>query len=129
MGKKSEKSGKQWYRHRATGDLGHLVLEDGKQLISLDRGDNVVLRPFSPGDWIPEDEVRLMTPMQAAQVAFAADAELGRILRWNQPLEQKAWLSITPEEKIQFRDKGPKGRVRVGLWKAIMSILEEECRE
>jgi hypothetical protein len=123
------KSGKQWYRHKSRGDLGFLTVENGTTYVEVDRGADVVLRPFSPADWIPEDDLRLMTEMQVAQICFAADSELNKVLRWEPQSLGKSWLDMKPEEKRRWRDRGPDGETRRRLFNAIMATLIDLTRD
>jgi len=116
-----------WYRSRTTGDRGYLYRDGDKTRIRLDRPNDEVTRPFVPSDWIEEEEIRSFTPMQLAQVAYAADRQLCSFLGLHAEAK-KEWLSLQEEPRIEFMKNGPKSpEIRQALYSAIMSVLLERC--
>lgn len=119
-----------WYRSRTTGDRGYIFQDGDKTKIRLDRPNDDVTRTFVAGEWIEEEEVRNFTPMQLAQVAYAADRQLCSFLGLHTEAK-KEWLSLREEPRIQFMKKGPQGsqssEIRQDLYQAIMDVLQRYC--
>lgn len=116
-----------WYRSRATGDRGYIYQDGDKVRIRLDRVNEEVSRPFVPGEWIEEAEVRNFTRMQMAQVAFSADRLLCTFLGLHTDAKLD-WLSLKEERRIGFMKEGPKApEIRRELWQAIMGVLKRHC--
>ena len=99
---------RKYYRHGTTGDLGWLVLRDGKDWIRLDRGEGADehLRPFRRLDWIEEHEHREMSQAHIARVAFEADKALCMALGMHER-GQLDWMKLSDEARIKWVDRGP----------------------
>lgn len=123
----SPEAPKLWYRSRTTGDRGYLY-EDGERMrIRLDRPSEDVSRLFIPGEWIEEAEQRKFTPMQVAQIAFAADRQLCTFLGLHTETKRE-WHTLREEARIEFMKHGPKApEIRTVLFESIMGELRMYC--
>lgn len=119
---------RKFVRHSTTGDLGEVVVRDGKDVVLRTVAGKELLVGYNPNDWYAEDNHHPMTKMQRAKIAFVADRELCRWLG----LMRKArvdWIELTDEQKIEFCEKGPHGTPeRVRLWTFINKALEDYAR-
>ena len=109
-----------FWRHTTTGETGHLVSRDGREFIRIDRPGDTVERTFRPGDWIPEVELRPLSPMVRARICYAADQELctGLGLRATKP-----WLNLSERERASFMHEGPSEPARRVIYDGIMQLL------
>lgn len=113
-----------YYRHAITGDLGWLVVRDGKDKIKLDRPNEDLCKPFVPSEWIPELEHRPLTRFQAAQVAYLADQRLLMLMGNFQV--RKEWNMQHEDYRIKWSEEGPPANppVRQEMFRSIMRALE-----
>lgn len=125
--KPSERS---YVRHAQNGELGYLVEREGRQTVKLDNAGQEILRPYVPGDWVPETVRRQLMPMAVARVAFEADKALCRELGLHQ-LAIRSWDKLKDGQRQDFAARGP-GKAGSGprnrLWMAVKVILEESTK-
>lgn len=119
---------RRYFRHTSTGDLGYVVRREGKDCIRLDREMQEIIQPFRDGQWVEEREFKPFTLHQVAQLAFAADCALCRMMGKHK--EAKAEYMTLPEKvRIDFMQNGPgEGGLRSELFKAIMKTLKPHSR-
>lgn len=117
-----------YYRSANDGQLGWLVIREGRQMIKLDRGSQDLCVRYNASDWLLEREHRPLTRVQAAQVAYEADIKLCLLLGDFEPRRQ--WNMLPEERRITFANSGPpaKPAVRAHLFKGIMRNLERVSR-
>ncbi len=113
-----------WFRHRGTGDRGFLVEEDEQQYIQFDRPQQVIRRKYQDSDWVEEKEVRRLTQLEVARIAFEADKRLCYALGLMEE-SKRDWLSLREKERADFVKNGPLTRdpVRIDLHGAIRDSL------
>jgi hypothetical protein len=116
------------FRSSKDGELGTLVIRDGKEFIRLNRPNEEVLRPYLNGiEWIPDVERRPISKAQLASICFEADLQLCKVLGIMP--KKKNWLDLTDGERITWMEKGPvKDPERAVVWKALMTVLEPLTR-
>ena len=115
---------REYYTHRQTGDLGWLVIRDGRQCIKLDRPGYDDIRPFSEDAWAKRVEPKPIIRNQAAQVAWAADRILLQFLG-KPDLAKVKWIEMTEQKRIAWVASGPQTKgMRKRLYDAIMATLE-----
>jgi hypothetical protein len=114
-----------WFRSTKSGNRGYLVKRDGKDMIHLDVNNDYHVVPMS-SEWQPDRVAAKMSPMQRAQVAYAADCEL-RKYTGERDGRHREWNTMLDEDRISFMDHGPAkaSRIRVQLWKAIMETISD----
>ena len=111
-----------YYRHRQDGNLGYLVQRQGRLYVRLDRPGDPAERPFHDAEWIAEEEVRPLTRMQVARVAFEADKML--CISFGLHKEGRAeWMNLRDDDRIAFMQEGPKDPKRSELWSVIIETL------
>ncbi len=116
-----------YYRRGTTqnGQRAYLVERSGVQMLKLDSYDPEVLVKFDPAMWTIERELRPLTKMQAARVAYEQDRALCVALHMHIE-SRKQWVDMSPEERIEFMESGPeRNAMRKKLWRSTMSLLEE----
>lgn len=113
-----------YYRSSGDGQLGWLVVRDGKSMIKLDRPMEDLVRPFREADWIPEKEHRPLTRAQCAQVAYEADLKL-KLMLGMFDAKRTPWQNLHEEVRIKWAVDGPPGppAVRRDVFRAIMGAL------
>lgn len=115
------------YRHHQTGDLGWLVRRDGRDMIRLDRPQEIV-KPFRKEEWVEENEFKPFNLHQVAVLAFKSDCELAR-MQGNHKDSRREWMSMPEQKRIQFMQNGPdESTLRSELWSAIMKVLKPHAR-
>lgn len=113
---------KRWVRSSNDGQLGYLVRHDGEMKVKLDRSE-VILKPFNQHQWRDAEDIRALTPMQAARVAYEADRAY-RLATGTQPSLAKEWISLKDEERIAWtRTPNDLGERRKQLREAILSVV------
>ena len=117
-----------WYRARDSGQLGWLVIRDGKSRIRLDRFHEEIIRNFDENEWIAEIEHRPITRIQVSQLAYEADVKLCMML--GDYSKRSAWQNLHEDVRIRWVEKGPpaKPAVRQDLFRGIMGALERVSR-
>lgn len=113
-----------WYRHLRTGDRGYMCRQAGRQMVRYDRPqDPHAIEPYNPSVWTIDREHRPMTPLQATQVAYAADQRLCEVLGLHG--KKKEWISLPEKVRIAWMKLGPKQPpIRGALYKAIRKELK-----
>lgn len=111
-----------YYRSSEDNQRAYLVRRDGKDMLRLDRPMEEILRPMNQS-WKSDNQVHAVNAQQLAQVAFAADRQLCRVLgRHNEATLE--WLSLKEPARIKWMKKGPcTGDIREDLFDAIMGTL------
>lgn len=118
-----------YFRHHYTGDLGWMVRRDGGDSIRLDRPNQEIIRPYRSGEWLPQKEVRQMTEMQMAQIAFEADRALCRFIGEHERANRE-WLSVKEEKRIAWMRQGPASPlIRRAMWEAVMGALKHHVSD
>jgi hypothetical protein len=116
-----------WYRRARDGQLGWLVVRDGKDKIKLDRSAEDLCVAFMANDWIPEVEHRPMTRGQAAQVAWKAEQALQQLM--GNYSAKREWNMLHEDVRIEYVANGPKGPpLHIELYRAVMGVLEKVTR-
>lgn len=114
-----------YFRHKRTGELGWLVVRDGKKVIRLDRGNVEELRPFMASEWFVVDAPKRLSQHQVAKAAWLADRSL--LMSLGRPLEaRKDWESLAPKDRWDFANMGPDdpdAPERRVLWDSIIGAL------
>lgn len=119
---------KQWFRSASTGERGWLVRREGTTYLRLDRPSQELLRPYREWDWIAEVEHRPLTALQVAEVCFAADRALCKVLAMHD-LARQEWLSLTDRKRSEFVANGPGGEPRRRTAYLALKAKLEEIRE
>ena len=96
-----------YYRNVATGDRGYMVRRHGADHIKFDRPGSDQTRLFHTEEWVLEKQSRQMPAHEVAQVAFAADRRLCKLLGLLQEA-RKEWLDLSNEERVRWVKEGPK---------------------
>lgn len=111
------------YRHKRTGDVGHMEEEGGRKVIR--RSDGQI--SLKVDDWLCDDTERKMTRGQVMAVALAADIQHIALLAYRTP---RNIHDVTQEEKVAFLEKGPLAMkdksgaaARQEIYEAIMEIM------
>jgi hypothetical protein len=112
-----------WYRCRKTGELAYLVTRDGRNMIRLNRPEEIV-RGFLEADWIPEVEHRPIT--RAAVTALAYDADLKLCTLLGDFRKRPAWINLHEDVRVRWAQEGPPSKppLRKDLFDSIMGTLE-----
>lgn len=114
---------REYFTHRQTGDMGWMVFRGHKPHVKYDRPGSDQVIPYRERDWMPRTEPRPLSPAQLAEVCFAADRQLCRRLGYREKAD-KTWESLSPQEKKQWIEEGPKGGDREALYATIWSTLK-----
>jgi hypothetical protein len=115
---------RRYYRNRNTHERAYLVRRGGEDHIRLDRTGQEITKKFQPHEWEEDREHRPVSRMQLATVAYAADLQLCQVIGLHHEA-RRVWGSLKDEERIAFKESGPKGApVRKRLYAAIMGALE-----
>lgn len=112
---------KEWYRHTTTGDRGFLIEQRGDRYIVYDRPDQKKKVRYVSSEWIPDQDRQPFPKLQVAELTYGADRLLCRML--NHQDVRKDWLSLTPEQKLDWSDRGPEGGARVDLRREMHEAL------
>lgn len=115
-----------YYRSARDGQRAYLVRRGGKDMMRLDREMEEILHPVDLAnmhEWRPDNQVHPINTHQLAQVAFAADRELCRVL--GKPVEaRREWLSMKEQDRVKWMQDGPDtGDIRDDLYDAIQGTL------
>lgn len=111
-----------YYRSAEDNQRAYLVRREGKDMLRLDRTMEEILRPFTSA-WKPDNQVHPVNAQQLAQVAFAADRALCRVLG-KHAQSHGDWLSLKEQARIKWMAHGPAtGDIRDDLFDAIMGTL------
>lgn len=114
-----------WYRSNKTGQRGYLIQQDGKDMVHLDHPNDYHVVPMS-SEWQPDNAVAKLSPMQRAQVAYAADCVLRKFVG-EADGRTGEWSMLSDAERIEFVDHGPKkaNGIRKALWASILEELKD----
>lgn len=122
--------GETMYRHVESGELGfhkegsdriRVVFDDGRQLY----------RTYMPQQWVDQDDKRMrpVNKAQVAQVCFAADRELCKVIGLGEIARAPGWDLMRDTDRARWIDKGPRGtdirRFRRKLYLAMRVVLDE----
>lgn len=132
-----EKDARVYYRRTCrdgSGERGWKVRRNGRDMIRLDlpeRGnpmeEEAAIRPFNPAEWSIEKDFRPLTRLQVAHIAFEMDKRLCLYLGLHDAA-RKEWISLKDEQRIAWRDKGPRNpKIRAIMWKKVMKARELEA--
>jgi len=117
-----------YYRRARDGQLGWFMRQDGHDCIRLDRNSQRIVVPYRPSEWIEDKDHRPLTRVHVAQIALTADNHLCRSLGLHD-LAKREWLSMSPDQRLEWMDKGPRARKeRQDLWRAIMTAMAEHSK-
>lgn len=116
-----------YYRSVATGDRGYMVQRHGADHMKLDRPGVDQTQLFNAEEWVLEAQSRILPAHEIAQVAFAADRRLCRVL--GKLMEsRKEWIDLDNEERVRWVKEGPKvpaDSMRARVWRAIVNAMVE----
>lgn len=115
---------KTWYRSTVTGDRGYLVEEDGVQYIDLDRPMEQVRRRYDAKEWMVDKDDRPLNVSQMAQIPFAADSALCRVLGYHHK-HKGEWANLSDQQRIAWIQDGPETGVRRELYEAVMGAISQ----
>jgi hypothetical protein len=121
---------RKYFRNSRSGNLGYLVRRAGKDMIRLDRPNEEILSPYTPGQglWEPDHDYGAMSVLQMARVAFEADKQLCYYLGMHEQAK-KEWLSLTDEQRQLWMTQGPtKHPVRASLYAHVVAALKPHVR-
>jgi hypothetical protein len=125
-----------WLRNNTTGERGTLVEHDGKQYVKLDRNAQEILLPYihsTKVQWEEDSSRAVITDMQAARVAHAADVAFCAV-HGRYGHKAKQWESMSDAEKISWSKDGPLADKdtrrpdladkRRSLWSAVLAAIK-----
>jgi hypothetical protein len=126
-----------YVRNRRSLERGYLVKRGGNVVVKLDRGENNLgyeqLFPNNE-EWEPDVDKHPLTKAQVAQICWAADQELCRVIgirraTMSRPGENH-WLSLPDKERIAMcNGVGPKDPpIRALAWERLWSFYQEFMR-
>ena len=115
-----------YYRSVRDGQRAYLVRRGGKDMMRLDREMEEILFPVNKEnlqEWVADRQVHPINAYQLAQVTFAADRELCRVM--GKTIEsRKEWLSLKEQERVKWMEVGPDtGDIRDDLYDAMTGTL------
>lgn len=114
-----------YYRNVATGDRGYMVQRHGADHIRFDRPGSDMTRLFKTDEWVLEKQSRQIPAHEVAQVAFAADRRLCRLLGKLQE-SRKDWIDLSDTERVRWVKEGPRvpaDSMRAQVWRAIVNAM------
>lgn len=117
-------AGKVRVRSKNDGQLGYLVeMEDGRQGVKLDRGQQNIVVPYLEKRWEIAEEAKLQA-MQIARCAYEADRAL-RIGRGE--YATTTWDSLREPARVEWARNGPpeEDSQRARLFAAITGALSK----
>lgn len=113
------------YRDSRTGQLGYFVRRGGKDCIRLDRGNQELIVPFVPGQWVEEGMKRPWTRAQISRVAWEADRALCHLLGDHEKARRE-WESMHEDDRVEWIRVGPaKPLERALLYRLVMDTVHE----
>ena len=118
-----------YFRSKATGDRGYVVRREGREVIRLDRPMQEIIFPKT-GDWIEDETATLILPMQAVQVAFAADRQACLALGLHGD-SRVTWQDLTDAKRIDFAKYGPSDKehpMREAVYVALRDAMRPYVR-
>lgn len=119
---------RRWYRSNRTGDLGYVVMRDGRERIRLHRPMQEIVKPFDDGEWVEEREFRPFSGNQVDRLCFEADKLLCNMLGLHKEAKRE-WLNLRDPERIEWMKLGPgPGSLRSDLYLAIKGVLGKHSR-
>lgn len=119
---------RRYYRSTQTGDLGYVVMREGKERIRLHRGSQEIIKVFDEGEWAEERDFRPFSKHQVDRVCFEADKALCGMLNLHKE-SKRDWLNLRDAERIEWGKIGPgPGSLRSDLYVAIQSVLRKHSR-
>lgn len=117
------------YRHVSTGELGYY--RAGSDRIRVEREDGrTVYRTFLEHQWVLQDDKRMrpINRAQLAQVCFAADRELCKVLGLQEVARGPDWSQMRDNDRARLIESGPRGvdpkKVRRRLYVAMRVVLD-----
>lgn len=117
-----------YYKNVATGDRGFMVRRHGADHIRYDRPGSDQTRLFHADEWTLEQQSRRLPAHEIAQVAFAADRRVCRVLGKLQE-SRKDWIDLDNEERVRWVKEGPKvpaNSMRARVWRAIVNAMVDD---
>lgn len=114
-----------YYKSVATGDRGYMVRRHGADHIKLDRAGVDQTRLFHAEEWTLEAQSRQLPAHEVAQVAFAADRRLCKVLGKLQE-SRKEWIDLSNEERVRWVKEGPRvpaDSMRAQVWRAVVNAM------
>lgn len=114
-----------YYKNVATGDRGYMVRRHGADHIKYDRPGSDQTRLFNADEWTLEQQSRQIPAHEIAQVAFAADRRLCRLLGKLQE-SRREWLDLDNEERVRWVKEGPRvpaDSMRSRVWRAVVNAM------
>lgn len=122
-------AGREYYRSRSTGDRGYIVRRDGREMVRLDRPMQEILFPKT-GEWALDEEATLLVPMQAVQIAFAADRQVCLAVGLHGDA-RVTWQDMSDEKRVAFAKKGPEDGehpIRGAVYEALKAAMRPFVR-
>lgn len=115
---------REYFRSKATGDLGYRVERDGKIWVRLDRSGPEVLKEFVEGMWVPEVHRAPLNRQQLGKLTHEFDQVLCRALGRGQEVKRD-WLSLKDEERSAWMAFGPgDDGIRDKVFGAVKNVLK-----
>lgn len=114
-----------YYRNVATGERGYMVRRHGADHIKWDQPGHDRTQLFKQDDWILEQQSRQLPAHEVAQVAFAADVRLCKLLG-KMTESRKTWLDLDNEERVRWVKEGPRvpaDSMRARVWRAVVNAM------
>ncbi len=114
-----------YYRNVATGDRGYMVRRHGADHIKFDRPGVDQTRLFKSDEWVIEQQTRQLPAHEIAQVAFAADRRLCKLLG-KLSESRLTWLDLDNDERVRWVKEGPKvpaTSMRARVWRSIVNAM------
>lgn len=123
-------SERKYFRHRLTGDLGWLVIRDGREAIRYDRGEydqHIAVRRDDKGkiaDWNEEAPPAPLNDYHVGMISFVADNEVQR--HTGEVGRVKKWADLREEDRHRWIRQGPGDvpGIRSAVYQAIKAALQ-----
>lgn len=121
---------REWWRHSQTGDRGYRVRRNGKDMVRLDRPEELLQTLVENGQWVRDEYGSLFVPEQIARVAFAADRAMCVLVGLHAE-SRTVWQDLPDKVRHSFVAHGPPKSAhpaRRRLYDAIVEALQPDTR-